>query len=120
MKHEMNREWTRIDTNDCLLFAFIRVHSRLLFVVLLCLLSQLPALAADPVIRANLSVATTTVEQPVELQIEIQNARVIDPPDVEGDHLEVEMAGQSTRYQLLNGQPSFSSIFSYLVTPSQE
>jgi BatD DUF11 like domain len=83
-------------------------------------LLQLPALAADPVIRANLSVATTTVEQPVELQIEIQNARVIDPPDVEGDHLEVEMAGQSTRYQLLNGQPSFSSIFSYLVTPSQE
>ncbi|HEX6566413.1 MAG TPA: BatD family protein [Chthoniobacterales bacterium] len=83
-------------------------------------LSQLPALAADPVIRANLSVATTTVEQPVELQIEIQNARVIDPPDVAGDHLEVEMAGQSTRYQLLNGQPSFSSVFSYLVTPSQE
>jgi BatD DUF11 like domain len=81
---------------------------------------QLPALGADPVIRANLSVATTTVEQPVELQIEIQNARVIDPPDVEGDHLEVEMAGQSTRYQLNNGQPSFSSIFSYLVTPSQE
>ena len=120
MKHEMNREWTRIDTNNCLLFAFIRVHSRLLSVVLLCLLSQLPALAADPVILANLSVATTTVEQPVELQIEIQNARVIDPPDVEGDHLEVEMAGQSTRYQLLNGQPSFSSIFSYLVTPSQE
>ena len=83
-------------------------------------LLQLPALAADPVIRANLSVATTTVEQPVELQIEIQNARIIDPPDVAGDHLEVEMAGQSTRYQLLNGQPSFSSIFSYLVTPSQE
>jgi hypothetical protein len=81
---------------------------------------QLPALGADPVIRANLSVAATTVEQPVELQIEIQNARVIDPPDVEGDHLQVEMAGQSTRYQVINGQPSFSSIFSYLVTPSQE
>jgi len=88
--------------------------------VFISALLQLPALGADPVIRANLSVATTTVEQPVELQIEIQNARVIDPPDVEGDHLEVEMAGQSTRYQLLNGQPSFSSIFSYLVTPSQE
>jgi hypothetical protein len=81
---------------------------------------QSPVLGADPVIRANLSVATTTVEQPVELQIEIQNARVIDPPDVEGNHLQVEMAGQSTRYQVINGQPSFSSIFSYLVTPSQE
>jgi hypothetical protein len=89
------------------------------FVFLFWLL-QLPASAADPVIRANLSVATTTVEQPVELQIEIQNARVIDPPDVEADHLQVEMAGQSTRYQVINGQPSFSSIFSYLVTPSAE
>ncbi|MBV8215625.1 MAG: hypothetical protein JOZ08_20620, partial [Verrucomicrobia bacterium] len=82
--HEMNRAWTRIDTNKCLLFAFIRVHSRLLSVPVLCLLLQLPALGAEPIIRANLSVATTTVEQPVELQIEIQNARVIDPPDVEG------------------------------------
>jgi hypothetical protein len=25
-----NREWMRIDTNDCLLFAFIRVHSWLI------------------------------------------------------------------------------------------
>src|ERR1700739_2320154 len=64
---------------------------------------QLPARGADPVIRANLSVATTTVEQPVELQIEIQNARVIDPPDVEGDHLEVEMGGKSTRCHRTKG-----------------
>src|ERR1700743_1293466 len=98
----------RIDTNNCLLFAFIRVLSRLLSVVLLCLLSQLPALAADPVIRANLSVATTTVEQPVELQIEIQNARVIDPPDVAGDHLGVEKAGHTTRHPLAYGPTSFS------------
>src|SRR5246127_2570815 len=110
----------------CNRFSMIRGLSYLRLSAFICgsafmfALLQLPALAADPVIRANLSVATTTVEQPVELQIEIQNARVIDPPDVEGDHLEVEMAGQSTRYQLLNGQPSFSSIFSYLVTPSQE
>jgi hypothetical protein len=117
---QKNREWTRMDTNDCLLFAFIRVHSRLLSVLFLFAALQLPAVGAEPAIRANLSVATTTVEQPVELQIEIQNARVIDPPDVEADHLQVEMAGQSTRYQVINGQPSFSSIFSYLVTPSQE
>ena len=50
--------------------------------VLLYLLLQLAALGAEPVIRANLSVATTTVDQPVELQIEIQNARIIDPPEV--------------------------------------
>jgi hypothetical protein len=97
----------------------IRVHSRFFSILLVCWLLQLPA-AAEPVIRANLSVATTTVEQSVELQIEIQNARVIDPPDVEGEHLQVEMAGQSTRYQVINGQPAFSSIFSYLVTPSAE
>src|SRR5258708_25798236 len=30
------------------------------------------------------------------------------------------MGGQTTRYQVINGQPSFSSIFSYLVTPSLE
>lgn len=91
-----------------------------LAVLFLCLLLQLPALGADPVIRANLSVATTTVDQPIELQIEIQNARIIDPPDVAADHLQIDMAGQSTRYQVINGQPSFSSIFSYLVTPTLE
>jgi hypothetical protein len=110
----------RMNANNRQSFVSIRVHSRLLSVLLFYLLLQLPALGADPVIRANLSVATTTVEQPVELQIEIQNARVIDPPDVEADHLQVEMAGQSTKYQVINGQPSFSSIFSYLVTPSAE
>jgi hypothetical protein len=83
-------------------------------------LLQLPALGAEPVIRANLSVATTTVDQSVELQIEIQNARIIDPPEVAAGHLQIDMAGQSTRYQVINGQPSFSSIFSYLVTPSLE
>jgi Protein of unknown function (DUF3108) len=30
-KIQINREWTRIDTDNCLLFAFIRVHSRLVF-----------------------------------------------------------------------------------------
>jgi len=99
---------------------YLRLSAFICGSVFVSALLQLPVLGEEPAIRANLSVATTSVEQPVELQIEIQNARVIDPPDVEGDHLEVEMAGQSTRYQLLNGQPSFSSIFSYLVTPSQE
>jgi hypothetical protein len=89
-------------------------------VLLLFLLLQLVAFGAEPVIRANLSVATTTVDQPVELQIEIQNARIIDPPEVAAGHLQIDMAGQSTRYQVINGQPSFSSIFSYLVTPSLE
>jgi hypothetical protein len=88
--------------------------------LLLVLLLHLPALGAEPVIRANLSVASTSIDQPVELQIEIQNARIIDPPEIAADHLQVEMAGQSTRYQVINGQPSFSSIFNYLVTPSLE
>src|ERR1700730_554956 len=85
-----------------------------------CALLQLPALGAEPVIRANLSVASTTVDQPVELQIELQNARIIDPPEVAAGHLQIDKAGQSTRYQVINGQTSFSSIFSYLVTPSLE
>src|ERR1700722_509755 len=89
-------------------------------VLLLFLLLQLVAFGEEPVIRANLSVATTTVDQSVELQIEIQNARIIDPPEVAAGHLQIDMAGQSTRYQVINGQPSFSSIFSYLVTPSLE
>ena len=67
--------------------SYLRLSAFFCGSVFMFALLQLPALAADPVIRANLSVATTTVEQPVELQIEIQNARVIDPPDVEGDHL---------------------------------
>ena len=32
----INREWTRIDTNNCLLFAFIRVHSRLILLARGC------------------------------------------------------------------------------------
>ena len=79
-----------------------------------------PAFGAAPVVRAKLSVATTAVGQPVELQVEIRNARVVDPPTVTADHLKIEMAGQSTRYQVVNGQPFFSSIFNYLVTPSRE
>jgi BatD DUF11 like domain len=99
---------------------YLRLSTFICGFAFFCVWLQLPALGAEPVIRANLSVATTTVDQPVELQIEIQNARIIDPPDVAADHLQIDMAGQSTRYQVINGQPSFSSIFSYLVTPSLE
>jgi hypothetical protein len=78
------------------------------------------AFAADPLLKASLSVATTTIDQPVELQVEIQNARVTDAPQIAVDHLQIEIEGQSTRYQIVNGQPAFSSIFNYLVTPSLE
>src|SRR5258708_9924441 len=70
-----------------------------------CVLLQSPALSAEPVIRANLSVATTTVDQPVELQIEIQNARIIDPPDVAADHLQIDMAGDTPLGSVANGDP---------------
>src|SRR5260221_9773229 len=94
------------------LFAFICGFA--FFGVLL----QLPALGAEPVIRANLSVATTTVDQPVELQIEIQNARIIDPPDVAADHLQIDMAGRNTKYQGIKSPPTLLSIFFFLVYPS--
>ncbi|MBV8813470.1 MAG: protein BatD [Verrucomicrobia bacterium] len=85
-----------------------------------CLILSHPAFAADPVLKASLSVATTTVDQPVELQVEIQNARVTDAPQITVDHLQIELEGQSTRYQIINGRAAFSSLFNYLVTPSQE
>jgi hypothetical protein len=99
--------------------SYLRTSALICGLALFCGLQQ-AICAAEPVIRANLSVATTAVDQPVELQIEIQNARIIDPPEVAAGHLQIDMAGQSTRYQVINGQPSFSSIFSYLVTPSLE
>src|SRR5260221_4348286 len=74
-----------------------------------CVLLQSPALSAEPVIRANLSVATTTVDQPVELQIEIQNARIIDPPDVAADHLQIDMAGANTTHYRDNDRHTLSS-----------
>src|SRR5258707_4685799 len=70
-----------------------------------CVLLQSPALSAEPVIRANLSVATTTVDQPVELQIEIQNARIIDPPDVAADHLQIDMAEATYQELAMYRQP---------------
>src|SRR5258708_26880397 len=76
-----------------------------------CVLLQSPALSAEPVIRANLSVATTTVDQPVELQIEIQNARIIDPPDVAADHLQIDMAGATNRYPEMTHSPAVRSLF---------
>src|SRR5258708_21299398 len=74
-----------------------------------CVLLQSPALSAEPVIRANLSVATTTVDQPVELQIEIQNARIIYPPDVTADHLPIDMAAKTLQIQLRYSPPPLYS-----------
>ncbi|HET9374334.1 MAG TPA: BatD family protein [Chthoniobacterales bacterium] len=71
-------------------------------------------------VQATLSSDHTTVSQPVQLQVEIRNARTADPPNVSAEGLSIRFAGQSTRIQTLNGDTSFSVNFTYLVTPLRE
>jgi hypothetical protein len=71
-------------------------------------------------VQATLSSDHTTVSQPVQLQVEIRNARVADPPTVSAEGLSIRFAGQSTRIQTLNGQTAFSVNFTYLITPQRE
>jgi len=95
-----------------------------------CLLLMLSAAigavrAADVTARAIISPATTQVGEPVQLQIEVENARGrIMGPDVSVDGLDVNYRGSSQSQQTQLGTGGFSSVsklsLNYEVLPKRE
>jgi hypothetical protein len=75
--------------------------------------------AAQPSLRAYLSDSVTEVNQPVQLQIEVANGHVQEPPDLKVNGLSITFTGQATKIQNLNLQATTSVIFSYVVTPTR-
>jgi hypothetical protein len=91
---------------------------KLALLFLLCVVARTDP--GESKIQAILSSDHTTLSQPVQLEIEIRNTRMADPPTVSAEGLSIRFAGQSTRIQTLNGETSFSVNFTYLVTPQRE
>ena len=75
--------------------------------------------AAEPAVTASLSESSTDLDHPVQLQINIANARVTRPPDVVADGLSINFAGTSSQTQILNFQASSVTTFTYIVTPTR-
>src|ERR1700724_1442060 len=87
-------------------------------IVVLLLVATLEG--ADTSISASLSESVTEVDQPVQLEIKIENARVTRPPAVSASGLSINFAGTSSRTQILNFQASNTTTFTYIVTPTKE
>jgi hypothetical protein len=75
--------------------------------------------AGEPSVTASISESTTDLDHPVELQINIQNARVTRPPDIVADGLSISFAGTSSQTKILNFQASSVTTFTYVVTPTK-
>ncbi len=91
---------------------------KLALLFLLCVVAR-----TDPgelKVQATLSSDHTTVAQPVQLQVEVRNVRMAEPPNISADGLSIRFASQSTRMQTLNGDTTFSVNFTYVITPQRE
>jgi hypothetical protein len=75
---------------------------------------------AETSISASMSESVTDVDHPVQLEIKIENARVTRPPTISANGLSINFAGTSSRTQILNFQASSITIFTYIVTPTNE
>jgi hypothetical protein len=73
-----------------------------------------------PTISASLSESTTEVDQPVQLTLTVENARVSHPPTVATEGLAISFAGTSTQTQIINSKVSSKTIFTYIVTPTKD
>src|ERR1700735_3474951 len=93
---------------------------RKLIGVLSLLISLATLAAAETSISASLSESTTDVDHPVQLEIKIENARIMRPPTVSANGLSISFAGTSSRTQILNFQASSITTFTYVVTPTKE
>lgn len=72
----------------------------------------------EPSVQATLSENTVQIGQPVQLQIEIQNARIAAPPRVVASGLAITFAGQSIGLRTMNSRTTTTTQFSYIVTAS--
>lgn len=71
-------------------------------------------------VQATLSSDHTTISQPVQLEVEVRNVRMAEPPNISAEGLSIRFVSQATRMQTLNGETSFSVNFTYVVTPQRE
>jgi hypothetical protein len=94
------------------------MNLQLAWLIMLCVVGRSDP--GEPKVQANLSSDHTTVAHPVQLEVEVRNARAAEPPNISVEGLSVQFASQSTRVQTLNGEISFSVNFIYVVTPQRE
>jgi hypothetical protein len=88
--------------------------------VVIFLFALLGRAFAEPSISSSLSEAVTDINHPVQLQIQVENARITRPPTVSVNGLSISFAGTSSRTQILNLQASTLTTFTYIVTPARE
>jgi len=82
--------------------------------------AAVPAIA-DPAAVASLSRSNTAAGVPVELRIEVTEARNAEVPgEIPVDGLEIVQQGKSTQFQLMNGQFTSRTVYTYRVTPERE
>jgi hypothetical protein len=91
---------------------------KLVLLFILCVVSRTDP--GESKVQATLSSDHTTISQSVQLQVEVRNVRMAEPPNIAADGLSIRFAGQSTRVRTLNGEISFSVNFTYVVTPQRE
>jgi hypothetical protein len=91
-----------------------------LFGVLGLLLWFATLAVAQTSISASLSDSVTDVDHPVQLEVKIQNARILRPPTFSATGLSINFAGTSSQTQILNFQASSITTFTYIVTPTKE
>jgi BatD DUF11 like domain len=91
---------------------------KLALLFLLCVVARTDP--GESKVQATLSSDHTTVAQPVQLQVEVRNVRMAEPPNISADGLSIRFASQSTRMQTLNGDTTFSVNFTYVITPQRE
>jgi hypothetical protein len=75
--------------------------------------------AGEPSLRAYLSNASTTVDVPVQLQIEVVSGTPAGPPGFAVDGLTINFAQESKKLEALNLRATASVIFTYVVTPTR-
>ncbi|HKM57492.1 MAG TPA: BatD family protein [Chthoniobacterales bacterium] len=75
--------------------------------------------AAEPSVSASLSESSTDVDHPVQLEINVANARVTRPPNIAVEGLSINFEGTSSQTQILNFQASSVTTFTYVVTPTK-
>jgi hypothetical protein len=78
----------------------------------------LVAVRGEPSVQASLSESTTQIDHPVQLRIEILNARIAAPPKIVASGLTITFAGQSIGVRTMNSQTTTTTLFSYIVTAS--
>jgi len=75
------------------------------------------AWAEDAAVSATLSSDSTSLDEPVELQVTLQGTQKASPPQIQVDGLEIRYAGASTQVQMNNFNVTRSVKHTYTVQP---